>query len=104
LRDLYEFLGVDATFATDVRQAHNRSGLPRSRLLHRLLTRPNPLRKLLKETLPASWRKQIRAHVTRRNMQKPELDAEIAAQLCRDFREDILRLQDLLQRDLSGWL
>jgi hypothetical protein len=34
----------------------------------------------------------------------PPLDPEIRARLTEDYREDILKLQDLIGRDLSHWL
>ena len=39
-----------------------------------------------------------------KNLVKPGLDPEIRRQLIDFYREDILRLQDLIGRDLSAWL
>jgi hypothetical protein len=39
-----------------------------------------------------------------RELVKPSLDPELRARLARVFRPDVERLQDLLDRDLSGWL
>jgi hypothetical protein len=51
----------------------------------------------------------VRAMATRtRNRvlatEKPTLDAELRRKLVSIYRDDILQLQDLLQRDLSSWL
>jgi hypothetical protein len=34
----------------------------------------------------------------------PPLDPELRARLTEEYREDILKLQDLIGRDLSHWL
>ncbi|MFP4578951.1 MAG: sulfotransferase, partial [Coleofasciculus sp.] len=54
------------------------------------------------------WSNKIyKAYVDLRNKnleQPPKLPDEIRQQLIEVYREDILKLQDLLQRDLSIWL
>ena len=38
------------------------------------------------------------------NLDKPELADEIRLELARGYKEDILKLQDLIQKDISSWL
>ena len=37
-------------------------------------------------------------------MTKPKLSVETRLQLLQEYRDDILKLQDLIQQDLSKWL
>jgi hypothetical protein len=65
---------------------------------------PNPLRTVAKAVLPASLRYRIRTRLKIRNLVKPVFPPEVRAELVAGYREDTLRLQDLLGRDLSAWL
>jgi hypothetical protein len=104
LRDIFGFLGVDENHAVDTSERYNVSGVPRSRMLHELVMRPNRFKAALRPLLPARVRKRISAGVRRRNMERPALDPEIRRDLVAGYREDILRLEELIGRDLSGWL
>jgi hypothetical protein len=111
-RSIFRFLEVDDDFAPDVSAEHNVSGIPKSETLqavYLLLRKPNPLRAALRPLFPARVRSRMRsralAGIRRRNVAKPpRMSPEIRAELSEAYREDILRLQDLLQKDLSGWL
>jgi|GEM_PF-68124 len=104
VRDLFGFLGVDDSFAPDLSSRPNRSGVPRSRTLQRLLARPNAAREALRRLLPEpAFRRALEA-AARWNLSRPRLPEEARAHLIEGYREDILRLQDLLRRDLSAWL
>lgn len=103
IQDIYHFLGVDSTFQPDLTRM-NVSGIPKSRFLHNLFKR-NPIKTALKPLFPVDLRKQIARQVKAWNLQeKPTLPSEIRAQLVEDYRDDILKLEGLIQRDLSKWL
>ena len=38
------------------------------------------------------------------NLMKPQLSIELKHQLIEIYRTDIIKLQDLIQRDISHWL
>lgn len=111
LRGLFRFLEVDASFCPDTSVHYNPSGVPKNLLLHKY-TEPNSLRRLGARFLPRSTRallpKQLILAMARlirdRNMTKPPLPAEDRAVLSEVYREDILRLSELIDRDLSHWL
>jgi hypothetical protein len=102
LKDIFAFLEVDPAFEPDVSTRFNQGGVPRSRRLYRILNDravrrlglyiPAPFRSALKRVKQASLR------------EPPALDRTIRARFIELFREDILRLQDLLAMDLSDWL
>lgn len=111
LRDAFQFLGVDPEYQVDASIQYNVSGLPRSRTVHAihdLITKPNRLKALVKTFVPTRRVRRIVRRFKNRlrmgNLQRPEFQAELRQSLIEDFREDILKLQNLLQRDLSMWL
>jgi hypothetical protein len=104
LRDIFRFLDVDDNFAPDVSLKHNVSGIPRNRALHILLAKPNSIKSVLARAIPQGLRSRIRLGLIHRNLVKTPLRSNMRKQLVQDYREDILRLQDLIQRDLSRWL
>lgn len=109
VRSVFGFLGVDPTFAADVSLRHNKSGLPKSTRLHRFLTRRNPVKSAFGRLLPnmrkrASMRHTISTRLIGTNLAKPPIPPEVSRQLIDTFREDVLKVQDLIGRDLSAWL
>jgi hypothetical protein len=102
-REIFRFLGVDDRFVPDTRLAHNVGGLrPSSRRLWRLSRTP-PVR-ALSRVLPPDLRRRAGRLVRDRLLVEARLPLELRADLTAGYREDILRLQDLIRRDLSHWL
>lgn len=102
--ELYGFLGIDRSFSPDLSK-RNVSGIPKSRFLHSLFRKDNVVKDSLKRFFPKEMRRQIAEDVLRRNLgAKPELDNRMRDRLTSLYRKDILELQDVLHRDLSGWL
>ena len=104
VQSICQFLGVDDLFAPNVSTNHNVSGLPKSEILHRSLRNLKPIKALVKPLLPAILRESISKNLRNLYGVKPTLPREVRQQLTAEYREDILKLQDLIQRDLSGWL
>jgi hypothetical protein len=102
LQNIFQFLGVDDTFAPDVSLRHNVSGIPRSRFLHRLLTQQSMIKSTFEWLVPEGWRRRF--SLQKQNLIKPPLLSNLRRQLIEEYREDILKLQELIQRDLSKWL
>ena len=101
---IYRFLGVDTDFVPDLTR-ENVSGVPKNKLIQRLLTKDNPLKAAIKPLVPKQLRRNMADKVKQQNLgKKPVLLPEIRQQLTSLYREDILRLQDLIDRDLSSWL
>jgi Sulfotransferase family len=105
LSSIFRFLEIDADFQPDMAVRHNVSGLPKSRLLHRLLAGPSATKDFLKRLVPAGPRQRIRAAIMERNIVAREPTVALATQraLRNDYRDDILKLETLLSRDLSMW-
>jgi len=109
-RGVFCFLEVDDTFAPDTSSKHNPAGVPASvpaRAAMRATDRAvGGLRKVLTPTsgiLPLAF--EVRRAVQSRVLTAPPpIDQEVREELIEGYREDILRLQDLIGRDLSAWL
>ena len=106
LQDIFCFLGVDDTFVPDLSRKHNVSGIPRSYVLDRFLIRDTRLKRVLTPLIPSkTLREQLTKKLMKLNLrQKPPLEPEVRARFKQEYREDILKLQELIQRDLSRWL
>ena len=104
LQDLFEFLGLDGTFDPDVSKRHNRSGMPRNKALHSFLTRPNPIKTALKAVIPSGLRGRTATGIRNQNLVRTALSPELRRWLVDTYRDDIVKLQDLIGRDLSKWL
>lgn len=104
LQDIFRFLGVDETFTPDVSARYWTSGIPKSKILHSFLLGQGRLKSVLRLVLPQTLRSSIFKQLKARNLSRPPLPSHVREQLLEAYRPDILGLQDLLQRDLSGWL
>ncbi|MBE9063153.1 sulfotransferase domain-containing protein [cf. Phormidesmis sp. LEGE 11477] len=100
VKDACRFLNVEDTFTPDLTR-RNVSAIPKNMALQNLLIKDNPLKTLVKPFIPIGLRKSIRSQNLKK---KPALSPEIRQKLVADYREDILKLQDLIQKDLSHWL
>jgi hypothetical protein len=99
LQDIFRFLEVDDSFSPDVSVKANISGVPRNNVLYKLF-KNNAIKSLLKPFLPKGIGQMFDQYM----LSKPKLSPEVRQLLIDAYREDILKLQDLIQRDLSKWL
>ncbi|QIN85266.1 sulfotransferase [Rubrobacter tropicus] len=104
LKDIYVFLGVDPDFVVDTSLRPNATGIPKNRLLGKLLLQPNPLRSAMKALVPGEVRYGLSQRLNQRLLEKPRPDRETYAELLQSYKKDIRALQDLIGRDLSVWI
>lgn len=97
LKDIFKLLEVDDTFIPNMDVKRNVSKTPKNEQIYQSLT-------FAKDKLPFGktmlnlWLERILP------ADKPKLAPEIRQQLISDYQEDILKLQNLIERDLSRWL
>lgn len=103
LRRTFEFLGVDPGFDPDFSARPNRGGVPRSGWRGVLLSRRNPVRRLLAPLVPARMRPGARAAADSRALEREALDDATRRRLTADFSADLGELESLLERDLGDW-
>jgi len=105
MRKVYAFLGVDDSFSPDVSRIHNQGTGIRNASLNQFIRQNNPLKQWLRPWLPQSLRQKITRRLTSLNQTPlPPLDPALRNELTRPQNADILRLQDLIDRDLTHWL
>jgi hypothetical protein len=108
VQDALRFLEVDDSFVPDVSLRRNVSGYPKYNTLDRLLRSQSRVKHALKIYLPARLRWRLSEAFddlkTRNLVEPPPIQPEVRHQLISVYREDILKVQELIHRDLSGWL
>lgn len=111
MQDMYRFIRVDDSFCPNTSTKNQVAQVPKNKSLNKFLRKQNPVRSYisyaLKYVLPYEVRQNIRSKLIELNSddkQKILMKAEERKQLVELYREDILKLQDLVQRDLSSWL
>jgi Sulfotransferase family len=102
MREVYEFLGVDGGFVPDMSKRYLEQRIPQVPGLNGLL-RQGRVRGMLRRMIPASMRSSLHGLVYKRSatMQMQREDREL---LISYYREDVMRLSEVLERDLSFWL
>jgi hypothetical protein len=104
MQNLFQFLEVDSKFVSNITVRHNVSYIPKSKYLTVLLGKPNPVKSILKLLLPQKLSQRMVGNLRGWNQVKPQLALDTRKQLILEYREDILKLQELIERDLSKWL
>ena len=108
MQDLFQFLGVDDKFIPDVSSKLNATGIPQNRFLYYLLfTKKSPIKPIknfFRALFPDKLRKPLAKELRGKLLVKPTISPEIKKQLTQEYREDIFKVQDLIQKDLSKWL
>lgn len=108
LRDIFRFLDVSETFVPDFSVQYNVGGAPKNSFWRAFLLGIGPVQSVFKPLVPAAMRPEaveVLNRLRRRAfVEPPPLEAGTRAELAQIYREDILKVQDLVQRDLSCWL
>ena len=108
MQDAFRFLKVDDSFVPDVSLRRNVSDDPKYKTLDGLLRRQSRIKHAAKIYLPARmrWRlsKAFDDLKTRNLIEPPPVQSEVRRPLISVYQEDILKVQVLIHRDLSGWL
>lgn len=105
VRNVFGFLDVDQAFQPNMGKRYNVSLVPRNRRWNRLAVGQNLAKRLIKRIVPVEARKRISKIVIGSNLIQPApISRELRSDLIEIYRQDILRLQDMCDRDLSLWL
>ena len=105
VRDIFRFLEVDESFVPDTSLRLNVSGTPKNGLLPRLIFRRNPVKAALRPLFPQVLRQRISESLRSQYLvEAPPLAPEVRRELLEAYRDDVLKLETLIGRDLSGWL
>ena len=100
---VFRFLGVDDAFLPKTFSQYNPAGAPRSETVRVMMRFINTRLPMIKGMIPAGSRGRQAAQKWMFAEPQP-IDPEIRGELIEGYREDILKLEELIGRDLSGWL
>ena len=107
VRAAFQHIGVDPTFTPTI-ALHNEGASIRHVTLWRLIKHPpRGVRRLWRKILPGVIRGHILHKAGRLVMSKgkaPEMSPALRSMIIDMYREDVAKLEVLIQRDLSGWL
>lgn len=101
--NLYSFLGVPPQ-PTKVAKRYNVSGYPFLKPLQSALLKENRLKTRVKVMIGEKRRTRIKEALLAANIRKREMPQAEFEFLRARFEDDIVRLQELLESDLSRWL
>jgi hypothetical protein len=102
---IFRFLGVDDRVRIRIPKRCNPSGIPKTRSINGFFIRSNFLKTQLKRMIPEKEQFILLTRFFKWNFsEKPNLPEDVRRRVLGMFREDILRTQDLINRDLSMWL
>lgn len=113
IHDIFEYIGVDASFAPDQSIEHNVSGKIKNRFIDKLIGQNSVLKSTVQKVFPgiinsmknSHWAQSKLTDMRKKNLEKPKLTKELRQQMIDEiYKDDILKLQQLLDRDLSHWL
>jgi hypothetical protein len=109
-RGVFRFLEVDDTFAPDTSSKHNPAGVPAGVFARAAMKATDKAIGVLRKVLAPTSGVMPLAYKARRVVQNkiltepPPIDPGLRECLTDSYKEDILRLQELIGRDLSAWL
>jgi hypothetical protein len=104
LEKLCTFLSINSNFKFDTESKYNKSGTPRFQSFHQMLIRPHLFKKILKNFLPKFIRTHIRESLLNLNLKKNKsLTSAQFDSIYPAFKDDIEKLERLLNLDLSQW-
>lgn len=104
MQDIFEFLEVDSSFTPDLSQKYNPSLIPRNNSWNDFIRKPNPIKSIIKPLIPSKLRQKAKKKAKLNNLYKPEFKPEVRQQLMSEYKEDIIKLQELTQQDFSIWM
>jgi hypothetical protein len=110
IKEVFDILGVDSSFVPDMSRRYKKSYVPKNPTLEKILYKAKVQVDFSKKYLPRRIRwhsqklKNVIDGIARPNrLPPPPIPQDVRAALLEEYRDDILRLGDLLRRDLSHW-
>lgn len=102
MQEVFEFLNL-APIEFSAEERHNVSGVTKNRWLHRALQANHLFKSAVKRLVGSERSRRIRLALERRNLKPLQMSEGEQVFLLEVFREDIGRVERLLDRDLSRW-
>lgn len=104
VKEIFNFVGVDPQFMPNMETRYNMSGESSSKLFDYFIVKKNPIKHFLKLFFPYEFRSSLKFKAFKMILRKKRMPDDIKKDLFERYRNNILKLQSLLKRDLSIWL
>jgi len=109
LKEVFGFLGVDTNVNIDTDVRYNKSGVPKNKLLHNLLSTENIVRKIarpiVRTIMPTKeTRSKFTKNMVNKNLQQLSIPTGEKEKLKQLFKEDVAKLEGLLGKKIDFWL
>lgn len=107
LKEIFNYLNVDSSFKVPDLSRKNESGVPRSDLLMKILSRPSFISQIYSTLFPLFFRNRVRKNLILLNT-KSSSDAisendRLIKELKRRYKEDVKELEKMLNVTLPEW-
>ncbi len=102
LKEICNFLNIDSNFEFEFSKEHNKAMIPKSGAVA-LMMRQKGLKAFAKKIFPKSW-KNIFSKIFFTNKNLPKLSVDDRKYLIELYKEDIQKLAQLINRDLTSWV
>lgn len=103
--DIFSFLEIDPNIQVKTSKIFNRSGVHKSKLIAYLINPKIAIKKPLRLIIPLDWRIKILEFIIDKNIKPaPPMDEQTKNFLKEYYKDEILNLELLLERDLRSWL
>lgn len=113
-KEIFQFLGVEDEFQIDFSITYNQSGFIKNPLVDRMIGPNSLLFRGIKKIISKENIQKIKDNkflfkqvndMRSKNLTKPKLTKELKSKISNEiYKEDILHLQKLINKDLSHWL
>lgn len=104
VQSAFRFLGVDYAFTPDVSTKHNPARVPKSQAARSMIRFMNTTLPFVGKVFPPVSEKARQLVTSLTLIEAAPMDPETRRGLIEGYREDVLKLQELIGRDLSVWL
>jgi hypothetical protein len=107
--EICSFLGLSIPYRINLSTKINTSGKTKNKFIYDILNRDDNLIRrftttILKHLINATTRKKIKILLRNKNLHRPSMDNEIYEYLIEYFKDDIKKLELVINKDLSHWL
>lgn len=101
--EICSFINVDPSFTPDFGKKYNVSGVPKNKTLHEIYLKFRYNKSFFKHIKPLVP-DRLKNIIMKKNLQKIPMTIEDRQHLTCYYKNSIIHLQDIIRRDLSGWL
>lgn len=101
--EICDFLEIPSAEACITTEKRNVSGIPKNVQLYKALRAEKGVSRMVKKVIPQGLRHTLRQKTNHLLLKRPDMDIETRERLTEFFREGLLELENLLERDLTIW-